>query len=144
MTIMLRELDGMEELTRIFPLIRLLNPHMEEAEFLKLLPEMLPLGYGCVAALEGESMVGLCGFWRRTQFWNRHSLQLDNLIVAESHRGSGLGSQLMQYIEALARREHRHMLVLDSYVHNHPSHKLYFREGYVIEGYHFTKKLGAE
>lgn len=140
---MLRELEGMEELARIFALIQLLNPEMAQAEFLSLLPEMPPLGYGCVAAFEGEAMVGLCGFWRRTQFWNRRSMQLDNLIVAESHRSNGLGAQLMQYIEALARREHRQMLVLDSYVHNHASHKLYFREGYVIEGYHFTKKLGA-
>jgi GNAT superfamily N-acetyltransferase len=141
MTLELRELQGDAEYAAIYPLIQLLNPEMTEAEFHALLPEMRPLGYGCVAAFEGTAMVGLCGFWRRTQFWNRRSLQLDNLVVAESHRSAGLGAQLMRWLEALARAEGRQMLVLDSYVHNHASHKLYFREGYIIQGYHFTKKL---
>lgn len=141
MSIELRALTTQVERESIYPLIRLLNPEMTHEQFLQLVQEMPALGYGCVAAFDGPEMVGVCGFWRRTQFWNKRSIQLDNLVVAESHRSAGLGAKLMQWVEDLARTEKRQMLVLDSYVYNHPSHKLYFREGYVILGYHFTKEI---
>lgn len=125
----------------MFPLIQLLNPELDKADFQALLKDMLPLGYACLGAFEGETLIGICGYWRRVQFWNRRSIQLDNLVIAESHRNQSIGKQMNDWLEALARAEGRQMLELDSYVVNHPSHRFYFREGYVILGYHFTKIL---
>lgn len=142
MTYQIRELTSPQELQAIYPLIRLLNPDMSEARFNELLSLLLLHGYRCAVAFAVDgTMAGLCGFWIAPRFYGGKIIQPDNLIVDEAHRGSGLGTQLLHWIEAQGRAEGCDMAVLDTYTHNVKSHKLYHREGYHILGYHFAKTL---
>lgn len=145
MTYRITELKSLEELASIYPLIHLLNPQMSESRFGELLQLLLSHGYRCaVAYADAGEMAGLCGFWIAPRFYGGKIIQPDNLIVDDSHRGNGLGTQLLQWIEALGVSEGCDMAVLDTYTHNVKSHKLYHREGYHILGYHFAKKLGSD
>lgn len=142
MTYQIRELTSPQALQAIYPLIRLLNPDMSETRFSELLALLLQHGYRCAVAFAADgTMAGLCGFWIAPRFYGGKIIQPDNLIVDEPHRGSGLGTQLLHWIEAQGRAEGCDMAVLDAYTHNVKSHKLYHREGYHILGYHFAKML---
>ena len=62
---------------------------------------------------------------------------VENLIVAERHRGAGIGRQLMDHIEGIAREHHCTKLMLLSASHRHPAHRFFEAVGF--EG---SRKLG--
>lgn len=96
------------------------------------------LAYG---AFEGNSLVGVAGAWVATKIWCGLYLEIDNLVIDPARRSSGIGSLLMESLEARAHELGCNLLVLDSYVSNSASHRLYHRLGYEIRGFHFVKSL---
>ncbi len=139
--LVLRELTDKADLPAMYPLVRQANPKMTRARFTKLLTSMREANYRCVGAYKGETLVGLAGFWVGWRFWCGKYIDIDNVVVDAKHRKSGIGKKLVGWVEKEARRLKCEIAVLDSYTHNYPSHRFYFREGYVILGYHFTKDL---
>ena len=98
MPITLRELKGFEALRQIFPLIRQLNPDIEEVAFLTRLRAMIPDGYRCVAAFsDAGAMLGCAGFWSGTRFWCGSFIEPDNVVVDATHRSQGVGATLVQW-----------------------------------------------
>ena len=93
------------------------------------------------AFLEGK-LAGLASAWIATKVWCGRYLELDNIVVDPQLRSSGVGSVLIQHLEALARENDCNLAVLDSYTSNHASHRLYHRLGFEIWGFHFVKPLG--
>ncbi len=55
---------------------------------------------------------------------------VENLIVAERHRGAGIGRQLMEYIEGIAREHHCTKLMLLSSSHRHNAHRFFGSLGF--------------
>jgi ribosomal protein S18 acetylase RimI-like enzyme len=98
--------------------------------------------YQLIGAFSGSSLVGVVGAWVATKIWCGRYLEIDNLVVADSHRSSGIGSQLISHLEEVARARDCKILVLDSYTANTPSHRLYHRLGFEIWGFHFVKPVG--
>lgn len=98
--------------------------------------------YRIVGAFSGSAMAGVAGAWLATKIWCGLYLEIDNLVVGESHRSEGIGTLLIQDLEAFGRQRDCKVLVLDSYTANHPSHRLYHRLGFEIWGFHFVKPLG--
>ena len=68
-------------------------------------------------------------------------MQISNLYVNKSYRNLGVAKSLISVAENYAKKSHCNLLSLDSYVTNKASHKTYFREGFNIKAYHFTKEL---
>jgi GNAT superfamily N-acetyltransferase len=135
------ELKTPTDFTPAYPLIRQLNPAMSEEAFAACVLKMLPQGYRCIAWQEGSTYRGLCGFWQGTRFWCGDFIDLDNVVVDEQARGSGIGKKLLDWVEAEARRLGCQQLGLDCYTTSHDAHRFYFRQGYIIKGYHFIKPL---
>lgn len=135
------ELKTPADFAPAYRLIRQLNPTMTEAAFGAYVEKMLPQGYRCIAWQEEEKYLGLCGFWQGTRFWCGDFIDLDNVVVDEAARGRGVGKQMLDWIEAEARRLGCQQLGLDCYTTFHDAHRFYFREGYIIKGYHFIKPL---
>jgi len=98
--------------------------------------------YQLIGAFSKDTLVGVAGAWVATKIWCGRYLEIDNLVVADSHRSSGIGSQLIAHLEAVARTRDCKLLVLDSYTANTPSHRLYHRLGFEIWGFHFIKPIG--
>lgn len=141
MTAAIRELTTPKELAGIYPLIRTLNPKITKKTFASQLRAMREKGYRCIAAFDGGEMVGLCGIWTGTKFWCGDYIEIDNFIVREDWRGSGIGKALVAWVEEEGRRLGCRLSMLDSYVTAHHAHRFYFKAGYVILGYHLTKEL---
>ncbi|GAA5120169.1 GNAT family N-acetyltransferase [Luteolibacter yonseiensis] len=98
--------------------------------------------YHLLGAFSDESLAGVAGAWVATKIWCGRYLEIDNLVVSEKHRSSGIGSQLIARLEALALELDCNVLTLDSYVSNPASHRLYHRLGFEIWGFHFIKPIG--
>lgn len=96
------------------------------------------LAYGAFA---GGLLIGLAGAWVATKVWCGRYLEVDNLVIAPENRSSGIGTLLLNALEARAVELDCNILVLDSYVSNSASHRLYHRLGYEIRGFHFVKEL---
>ncbi len=98
--------------------------------------------YHLVGAFEGKHLAGVAGAWIATKIWCGRYLEIDNLVVDPDQRSSGIGSRLISRLEEIARSRDCKILVLDSYVANHPSHRLYYRLGFEAWGLHFIKPIG--
>ncbi|MBM3617364.1 MAG: GNAT family N-acetyltransferase [Alphaproteobacteria bacterium] len=141
MTLEIREIPA-GEMAIIYTFIQQLNKDMTEERFTALLAQMLERGYRCAGAFDGEGkLLGVAGFWELVRFWCGTHIDIDNVVTDESLRGQGIGKKLIHWIEDWARARGLSFAVLDSYAHNSDSHRFYFREGYIIRGFHFTKDL---
>jgi ribosomal protein S18 acetylase RimI-like enzyme len=98
--------------------------------------------YQLVGAFSGPLLIGVAGAWIATKIWCGRYLEIDNLVVSESHRSTGIGSQLIAHLEAVGRERDCKILVMDSYTVNTASHRLYHRLGFEIWGFHFIKPIG--
>ena len=79
MTITIRELKGEGELQDVYPLVVQRNSELSKDEFSALLADMLPQGYRCISAFDDDEMVGISGFWIKSQFYCRKTMRIDNL-----------------------------------------------------------------
>lgn len=98
--------------------------------------------YELIGAYTAGKLVGVAGAWIATKIWCGRYLEIDNLVVTNAQRSAGIGSLLIQHLEAIARERDCKTVVLDSYTTNHPSHRLYHRLGFEIWGFHFVKPIG--
>lgn len=142
MTIRIRELAP-AELPLLYPLIRQLNPWMTKAEFGRRLKAMLPGGYRAIGAFEGPRLLGCSGFWISTRFWCGKQFDIDNFVIEPGHQGSGIGRKMVAWLEKQALKEKCDLLVLDSYTSSPGAHMFYYKQGFTITGYHFTKTPGS-
>ena len=124
-----------------FPLIRQLSPGVTEERYSHLLNDMLAHGYRMVAVYEDADCVGISGIWVATKIYSGRYLEMDNVVVADTHRSKGIGKLLTDFIEKLALAEGCEMIMLDAYLENEKAHAFYEREGFTKRGYHFLKRL---
>ncbi|GAB2527737.1 GNAT family N-acetyltransferase [Rufibacter soli] len=137
----IREITSLTEMLTCFPLIQFLNPNMEYSRYESLLQQMLPNNYRMVGAFAGTTCVALSGFWLGTKLYSGKYLEVDNFVVEEQYRSQRVGKQLLDWLTQEAAQNQCEMMMLDAYVVNHAAHKFYLREGFVIKGFHFLKRL---
>jgi len=135
------ELKTPADFAPAFPLIKTQNPAMTRKLFTTRLKKMLPQGYRCIAYVEKGVYLGLCGFWQGTRFWCGDFVDLDNVVVNEKLRSRGIGKKMVDWVGKEAKRLKCIQVGLDCYTTSHKAHSFYFREGYIIKGYHFIKPL---
>ena len=138
----LKILTQKAEMLPIFPLFSQLNATVGAADYAAMLDDMLAHGYRMLVVFEKKEPVGLSGFWVTTKFYSGKYLELDNVVVAETHRSAGIRKLMCDFLEDLARAEGVKTLMLDAYLENHKAHAFYEREGFEKKGYHFLKKIG--
>jgi len=140
-SVTIRELTTKSHWHALYPLITQLNKELSRKQFDALLSGMLESGYRCVGAWQGKNLIGACGFWVGYRFWCGKYLALDNVVVDQAIRSRGIGKKMVAYVEKEATKLKCDLVELDSYTTAYSAHRFYFREGYCILGYHFTKKL---
>lgn len=131
----------LDEMLPQWSLVTELYPEMTLEKYNELLQKMLPHNYRQVVAFDGIQAVGLSGIWIGHKLWCEKYLELDNVVVHEDYRSKGVGAQLYQFIEELAKEEQCSMVALDSYTTNFAAHKFFYNHGMVPKGFHFIKYL---
>jgi GNAT superfamily N-acetyltransferase len=130
-----------DQLPFILPLVKILNPDINEAVLAQRLEEMPGQGYQCAGAYLEDRLVGICGLWTLTRFYCGKYIEPDNVVVYPDFRSHGVGQKLMAWVYDYARAQHCEVVELNSYVGSPRAHKFYFNEGFAILGFHFQKKL---
>jgi GNAT superfamily N-acetyltransferase len=124
-----------------YSLIRQLNPTLTTDAYEAMLPEMLRYGYRQVGVFLNNRCIGLSGFWVNTKLYCGRYIEMDNVIVDIAHRSTGVGKMLTDWIVQKGKAEGCRVAMLDAYAHNKNAHRFYFREGYVILGFHMLRDL---
>lgn len=126
----------------IVPLLQKLgNDNVSETLLKERLLEMATQNHECIGIYDGEILIGTCGMWFQTRHYAGKSVEVDHVFIEETHRNRGIGKQLMQFVYDYAEKKKCNWVELNTYVHNFPSHKFYYNEGFVAKGYHFVKEL---
>jgi len=94
----------------------------------------------CVA-VEGEAIAGVAVYRLYENTFAGRQLYVDDLVTDEAKRSAGVGRALLGYLEGKARALDVDHLALDSGTQRTLAHKFYFREGFVVNSFHFGKKL---
>lgn len=124
-----------------YPLIRQLSPGVTAERYDFLLDDMLAHGYRMAAVFEEADCVGISGIWVATKIYSGRYLEMDNVVVAETHRSKGIGQLLTDFVISFAQSEGCKTIMLDAYLENEKAHVFYERAGFLKRGYHFIKKL---
>jgi GNAT superfamily N-acetyltransferase len=141
----LRELNGLDEMLQTLDVLQELYPSLTPEYYLADLKEMLPNNrYGQVAVFDGDTCVGVSGFWIGTKLWCGKYLEIDNLVVSAKVRSKGVGKMIFDYLAEKAQQEECSMVSLDSYTSNFKAHKFFYNEGFAPKGFHFINILDAE
>ncbi|HEV7232506.1 MAG TPA: GNAT family N-acetyltransferase [Bacteroidia bacterium] len=137
----IREMHSYEEMLERYEILTQLNPQLKKEDYARMLHDMLAHGYRQVAVFDGKQCIGVSGFWISTKLYCDKYVELDNVIIDAAYRSKGVGKLMCDWIVEEGKRLGCITALLDAYVENSNGHRFYFREGYVIKGFHFLKKL---
>jgi len=130
------------EILTILPFLNILNSYSIAEDILKnRVLEMAQQNYECIGIYDLDNLIGVCGMWFQTRHYAGKNIEIDHLIISENYRDKGIGKKLMNFITAYAKEKNCNWIELNSYVHNFPSHKFFYNEGFVAKGYHFVKEI---
>jgi GNAT superfamily N-acetyltransferase len=131
-----------DNILSIVPLLKELSENSASEEDLnERVLEMAGQNYECLGIYHSEELIGICGMWFQTRHYAGKSLEVDHVIIDEAQRNKGIGDLLMKFVYDYAREKECKWVELNTYVHNFPSHKFYYNQGFVAKGYHFVKEL---
>ncbi len=139
-----RELIDKEEMLKYIHVLNDLYPSLTLGQYSKELDLMLPHNYNQVGVFDDEECLGLSGFWLGNKLWCGKYLELDNIIVASSHRSKGIGKLIVDFLTKKAQENDCTMMALDSYTSNFKAHKFFYNEGFEPKGFHFINILKPE
>lgn len=141
MKIELVEMNHLEQMLPNYLLVQMMYPEMTLEEYTQMLHEMLPNQYyQLVGQHEGEN-IALTGFWINTKLWSGKYIEIDHFIVHPNYRSSGVGAQMVKYLENKAKELNCKMLTLDAYTNNFKAHKFFYNQGFIPKGFHFLKEV---
>ncbi len=142
MTIKIKDFTTKEDVMKGFPIIHQLYDKMDKKSYERHIDDMMAgNNYHMVGIYKDNKLVGVTSYWVLTRFYCGRYIQIGNMVVDKNLRGQGIGTKLLQYVEKKGRELGCGKYILDSYTENKKSHKLYFNEGFFIEGFHFMKNL---
>lgn len=123
------------------PLINELTPELTEADYRKMLPDMVAHNYRQVGMYDRDKLVAVSGYWIGTKLYCGKYMEIDNFVVGSAYRSQRLGGQLVAWMQAEARQQGCRAMLLDAYVENFRAHKFYYSQGFIARGLHYLKWL---
>jgi len=143
MTETLRHAETDAEIAACFPVMRLLRPHLETAEELcTRVRRQAEAGYRILAVWRGDEVIGLAGYRPQENLIRGPFCYVDDLVVREGMRSSGLGARLLTEVGIEARARGMAWLVLDTALDNALGQRFYFRFGMLPAALRFAMRLG--
>lgn len=130
-----------DEIMLCWPVMFLLRPHLEKAQFLPTIRGMQSDGYQLAFVEENGAAAAAIGYRYQQKLFDGKQIYVDDLTTLEEYRGKGYGGLLLDYVFDLARREGCACVTLDSGPSRHDAHRLYLNKGFRISSMHFTKEL---
>lgn len=142
MDIEIKDFKTKKEVMGGFPIIHQLYDKMDEKSYEEHIDEMMQgNNYHMIGAYAQGELIAVASYWVLRRFYCGRYIQIGNMVVDSKFRSKGIGAKLLKYVENRGRELGCEKYILDSYTENKKSHKLYFNEGFYVEGLHFMKDL---
>lgn len=119
----------------------LLRPMLKENEFVNQIKEMQKEGYTLLYIFDKGKAVSIAGYRFLTMLYCGKMLYIDDLSTLENYRGKGHASALLNHIYGIAREQNCKSVQLDSGPSRTDAHKLYLKENFAQNAFHFNKQL---
>lgn len=141
-TATLRHADSPQALRSCYAVMKELRPHLQsEAEFLARIARQQAQSYRVLAAWDNGQVVALAGYRFQENLVYGAFLYVDDLVTAESARGSRWGARLLDALTEIAGEAGCLRLVLDTGLANARAQRFYFRQGLLSSSMRFGKPL---
>ena len=139
----LRILDSSDaqSIAACFPVMRELRDNLDFKTYETRVAAAMTQDYRMARAEKDGRVVGVIGYRRWNDLVFGAGLFVDDLVVAETRRASGVGRALMRHVEAVARREGCTVLRLNSGLWRENAHRFYGGLNFSKRGYAFVKPL---
>ena len=137
----IRIADGDDEVSRCYPVMRNLRPHVPEGEFLGRVRRQQGGGYVLAYLEDSGNVTCVAGFRVVENLMSGRMLYVDDLVTLDGVRSRGYGKQMFDWLVARARSEGCAYLELDSGVHRFDAHRFYATNRMMISAHHFALKL---
>lgn len=124
-----------------FDVMSELRPQVCRSEFPALVREMQSEGYRMAYIEHQGQVVAVAGYRIGTSFFLGRHLFVDDLVTSSARRGQGFGEALLEWLGQEAENAGCVFLDLESGTQRARAHKFYFRHGFVIDSYHFSRRL---
>jgi ribosomal protein S18 acetylase RimI-like enzyme len=142
MTEAIRHAETDAEIAACFPVMRLLRPNLASPEELcTRVRRQAEAGYRILAAWRGEEAVGLAGYRPQENLIRGPFCYVDDLVVRDDLRRSGLGARLLAAVATEASARGLPHLVLDTALDNLLGQRFYFRFGMLPAALRFAMRL---
>lgn len=130
------------ELEKCFPVIKELRPHLDFESYISIYEEAHRSdGFEIVAIEEDNKILAVMGYRILSDFVRGKHIYVDDLVSSEAVRSKGLGSELLQYAENLAKDMNCTTLRLCTGIENERGVNFYERNGWTKRAFAYTKKL---
>lgn len=97
-----------------YKIIRQLRTQLSLDEFLSRTERQQTNGYEIFGAFQGEALLGILGMRPVETLARGSHLHIDDLVVEDKEKRSGVGRKLMEYAEAYAQKHQLSAVFLDS------------------------------
>lgn len=121
--------------------IFLLRPMLKKTEFVAKIQKMQKDGYSLIYIEKEGKVISAAGYRIFSMLYCGKMLYIDDLSTLDNCRGKGYASILLNHLYDIAKQENCKSVQLDSGHVRTTAHKLYFKENFTINAFHFTKKL---
>ena len=119
---------------------RQLRPHLP-SDYAGKMRRVFADGGRLCAAVRDEVVIGVAVYRIHENTFDGLHMYLDDLVTDETRRSEGVGEALLDHLQALARTAGCQALTLDSGSQRQRAHRFYFRHGWTIVGFHFSKPM---
>jgi ribosomal protein S18 acetylase RimI-like enzyme len=138
----LRHAETDQDIAACFPLMRQLRPHLADGtDFLERVRRQERESYRLLVAWSGGEPVGAAGYRQQENLIRGRFVYVDDLVVHERARRSGIGAQLLDEVARLAKAAGIGWLTLDTALDNSLGQRFYFRWGLLSTALHFGRSL---
>lgn len=137
--IQIAQLDA--EISRCFPVLVQLRPHLIAEEFIDRVRRQQREGYQLAFLEEGGEVRAVAGFRLMEMLSRGRFLYVDDLVTNVDDRSKGYGGVLFDWLVDYAKAALCEALNLDSGVQRFGAHRFYLRKRMNIVAHHFSLKL---
>jgi GNAT superfamily N-acetyltransferase len=130
-----------DDILKCIAVLRELRPHLDKADMLPIIKELMEEGYVLAFIEEDNLAVAAIGFRYLQLLYNGKQFYIDDLSTLPAYRGKGYAGQLLEYVIDLARKNGFNAVTLDSGHQRFDAHRLYLNKEFTISAHHFSKTL---
>ncbi|HKE47507.1 MAG TPA: GNAT family N-acetyltransferase [Rhodanobacteraceae bacterium] len=119
---------------------RQLRPHLPD-DYAGKMRRVFAGGGRLSVAVRGDDVVGVAVHRMYENTFDGVVMYVDDLVTDDAKRSQGVGKALLDHLQRIARGAGCAKFTLDSGTQRQQAHKFYFREGLVVNSFHFAKAL---